>query len=109
MTYADLPADVQAVYADLDDVSKAYPIERFDGLSRNGSYRFVPNKAVVWAITRVNLNDLWQAARSYISDDDMMQVYREMGYTLCGFVEIFEDVLKNKKTCLRRKGSVPNA
>lgn len=45
----------------------------------------------------IDLNQLWaDFYRSDLSIEDMATVYRMMGYSLCGFLEIFEEKLEEK-------------
>ncbi len=86
MKFTDLDTKTQETYADLDEQSKRYPIE----LDASGVLRFKRNRAVVYAVDHCNLNDLWiEAQRNDWAESDLKALYRMMGYSLCGFLEIF--------------------
>ena len=86
LTFYNLPPDVQEAYAGLDDASKQYPLE-MDGKV----IRFKANLPVKFCVDHINLNDLWkEASRNDWPGEDLRQFYREMGYSLCGFLEIFD-------------------
>lgn len=89
MTYRNLSPKLRQDYADLDLISKDYPLEWDVGV-----IRFKKNWAVAWLTRQVSLNDL---ARAHDTGnwplEDMMMVYRMMGYSLCGFMDIFSERL----------------
>ena len=85
MTYDDLLPHEKEMYRDLDLVSKRAPLER----DKDGIIRFQSNWAVVWMVRQISLNDLWMASRNGHQDQELRQVYRMMGYSLCGFMDIF--------------------
>lgn len=85
MTYADLPEKTRKDYEDLDEISKSYPLE-WDGKV----LRFKANRAVKFAVDQINLNDLWrEAQRNDWPPEELKIFYRMMGYSLCGFMEVF--------------------
>jgi hypothetical protein len=98
MTYSDLKGKAKADYADLDEISKAYPLEWTGPV-----IRFKQNCAVAWLIDNASLNSL---GRAYSIGnwplEDMMQVYRMMGYSLCGFQEIFAQKIEKEKQAGRK-------
>ena len=86
MTYKDLTVKERADYFDLDIESKNAPLER----DAEGVLRFVPSRPIQFAASRISLNDMWlEAGRNRWPDADMRRFYRGMGYSLCGFSEIF--------------------
>lgn len=86
MTYRDLTVKEREDYSDLDEESKQAPLER----SSDGVLRFVPSRPIQFAASRISLNDMWvEAQRNRWPDADMRRFYRGMGYSLCGFSEIF--------------------
>lgn len=93
MTYQNLDRKTREGYEDLDEISKRYPLI-FDG---DGVLRFQQNRAVRFAADVLtheehgrNLNCMWiQAQREHWPMEDLRQFYREMGYSLCGFMDIF--------------------
>lgn len=85
MTFDDLSEQEQRNYADLDAISKQAE------LIKDGTViRFKPNRAILFAQSRVNLNDMWvEAQRNDWPTEDLKLFYRGMGYSLCGFLDIF--------------------
>jgi hypothetical protein len=62
-------------------------------LDAEGTLRFKPNLALVWVRehSAVNMNDIWDAcAAGRFPAEDLVQFYRDIGYSLCGFVEVWE-------------------
>jgi hypothetical protein len=87
MTYYDLSEDIRAAYADLDAISKNYPLE-MDGVV----LRFRKNRAVCFMAYSANLNDLLvMAYHQEWPIEDVRMLYRMMGYSLGGFCELFSD------------------
>ena len=87
MTYYDLTPELQKSYQWLDDVSKQAPLEWVGSV-----IRFKRNLAVGWAQEHSNLNDMWiEASRNKWPLEDMMSFYRQIGYSLSGFGDIFHD------------------
>ena len=87
MTYHDLPKELQESYADLDEESKQAPLTWRDGV-----IRFAENIAVRYAVDHCNLNDMWmEGIRNEWPIQDVMRLYRQMGYSLCGFMEVFTE------------------
>jgi hypothetical protein len=69
----------------------------------NGVYRFKRNKALWWAFESgmLDLNKLWVAFVNHgFPLEDMMQIWRMLGYSLGGFEEVFAEQLDEmeKKT-----------
>lgn len=56
----------------------------------DGKPRFVANK-IVLALLATSSLDLNQIAGMGFSERDMMQFYQQIGYSVDGFAEIFED------------------
>ena len=93
LTYKDLPRETKKTYARLDHVSKQYPLEFIDGV-----LRFKRNVAIQYCIDHISLNDMWvESSRNRWPITDLMTIYRMMGYSLCGFMEIFEDHIAEGK------------
>lgn len=89
--YCDLPEDIQEVYSDLDDESKKYPLEWVGSVIR---FKRNESAAIQYALDHVNLNAMWtEAIKSRWPVQDMMMFYRMMGYSLCGFTEVFSNNL----------------
>jgi len=60
-----------------------------------------------WLADNISLNDFWVAAdRMRFALADMAAFYRGMGYTLCGFGEIFSDALAQSEARLANKVEV---
>jgi hypothetical protein len=90
MNYYDLAPKQKADYELLDDASRAHPLEVKDGV-----LRFVSNRAVRYAVDRIDLNDMAKEAnRNEWPLEDLMTFYRMMGYSLCGFLDIFGERLE---------------
>lgn len=85
MTYANLGKKTREDYEDLDEISKSYPLE-WDG----NVIRFKANRAVKYAVDHINLNDLFkEARRNDWPEEELKMFYRMMGYSLCGFMDVF--------------------
>ena len=86
---------VRKDYGDLLDMYPDHPVEIADFHDTRRVVRWKANSVVRVMIDKyVNLNDLWvdfQIGKMPV--EDMATVYRMMGYSLCGFVEIFGDLL----------------
>lgn len=100
MTYSDLSQELQDAYAWLDPASKLAPL-KWDGTGEDRVLRFKANQAITW-VHDVNdglsLNKLWVAAhREHWLIADMMELYRQMGYSLSGFGDIFYDRIKSRR------------
>jgi hypothetical protein len=58
----------------------------------HGVIRWQPSKAVRWAADRINLNEMYVAYMTgAFTKDEYKEFYRDMGYSLSGFGEVFED------------------
>ena len=58
--------------------------------------RFRSSSLQYWLKEHVSLNDLWiEYANKRFTKEEVMQFYRDIGYSLCGFTEIFP--MKGKK------------
>jgi hypothetical protein len=109
MTWYDLSPEWQEGYKDLDENSKRYPLKWF-----NDAIRFKPNVIVRFLIDkltedkprfhgdgRFDLNNLWNVAyKEHWPVEDMRQVYRMMGYSLSGFLEVFHDAGRDENEFL---------
>jgi hypothetical protein len=92
MTYFDLKLKDQTVYKDLDAVAKTHPLI----LDENGNFtvlRFKPNRAVQLIMEYTNhqlLNRLAIAVQNgQCPESDLRALYRQMGYSLCGYLDVF--------------------
>ncbi len=76
------------LFEDLDAASQMHPIER----DKDGILRFKANRLVRFLLDEYQpgLNDLWQRhGQRYFSRAEMQAVYRDMGYSLGGYHEIW--------------------
>ena len=64
-------------------------------IDEHGTQRFPSNAAIRWIFNHTMvLNDL--RANYPQVDDDLRELYRLMGYSICGYEEVFEDdVIEN--------------
>jgi hypothetical protein len=59
---------------------------------RDGVYRYEEKPITRWLCSQVNLNQMAIAYQGgQFSTAEFMQFYREIGYSLCGFEEIWGD------------------
>lgn len=89
MTYAYLPKDMQEAYDWLDEESKQVELE-WD----HHVLRFKPDPVIefLWESRMVDLNALaFQAIKQKWPLKYMMRLYRGLGYSLSGFIDIFHD------------------
>jgi hypothetical protein len=87
MTYRDLDKPLRKSYRDLDRESKRAPLE-WDGKV----LRFKKTPAVSWAVDRIDINGLWVAAQvEGWPIRDLMSLYRHIGYSLSGFMDVFNE------------------
>ena len=87
---------IRKSYGDLLDMYPDHPVVLTDGgRDRSLVLRWKSNLVVCAMIDKyVNLNDLWVDFQiGNMPVEDMATVYRMMGYSLCGFIEIFGDLL----------------
>lgn len=64
--------------------------------TNNGHLCYKPRPTSLWLKNAVNLNDMWEVFGDPSNPeirDDFMQFYRDIGYTLGGFEEIWGEVL----------------
>lgn len=86
--------EVRKDYGALLDKYPDHPVI-LDGLSDGRCLRWKANKVVCLMTShesknRVDLNQLWKDFFNQETPiEDMATVYRMMGYSLCGFIEIF--------------------
>lgn len=63
-------------------------------IDSEGVLRYKAKPLTRWLSNQINLNTMWGAYNeNYFSRQEFMQFYREIGYTLVGFEEIWGDVL----------------
>lgn len=83
---------------DPQENKKPLPLQPI-GLSKAKVTRFQTNDVVRFLLESVesgrklNLNDLWTMQPSMFSMEDMAQFYQMIGYSICGYAEIFGDRL----------------
>jgi hypothetical protein len=83
--FKDLSNAKQDEFSDLDEESKQTPLE-WDG----SVIRFRGNLPMQYVLSHININDLWdEAIRNKWPIKEMMRFYRMLGYSLCGFMEVF--------------------
>lgn len=91
--FKDLDKKTQDAYDWLDENSRRYPLQVLHGV-----LRFKGNRAVRFA--SFDLNAMWlEAQRNEWPVEEMMEFYRMLGYSLCGFSEIFTDELIKQGHC----------
>lgn len=63
-------------------------------IDEQGIIRWKQNSAVRWTVDNgVDLNAMSVAhQRGYISTEDYMAFYRQMGYSLSGYLDVFPDI-----------------
>lgn len=98
-TYADLSPDLQEAYAWLDPISKTAPLA-WVGTGKNKVLRFKANRAIVFMYEEYrDMNEIWSMARSAKwSTEDVMSLYRQLGYSLSGFGDVFTEERMRRKT-----------
>jgi len=86
---------VRKEYGDLLDMYPDHPVEIADFQDTRRIVRWKANSVVRVMIDKyVDLNDLWVDFQvGTMPVEDMATVYRMMGYSLCGFVEVFGELL----------------
>ena len=78
---------IQKDYGDVLSLYLHHPVTMRDGV-----LRWEAGKLAVWIADRIDLNELavaYQSGRYGISLKEYTKFYREMGYSLSGFIEIF--------------------
>ena len=59
-------------------------------LDSKGVYRWKANPLIQWIADRIDLNEMNIAhEKGMFSREDLKQFYRDMGYSLCGFADIW--------------------
>ena len=93
-----VPHDDPVLVKDYSDLMEKMPADVIIVETEGGVYRFKENSLVCWLTTPVpptdnvlvDLNLLYIAYdRGAFTLEDYMAFYRDMGYSLCGFIEIF--------------------
>lgn len=69
-------------------------------LDEQGVLRYAANPLICWLQERVSINDMWIAyARSGAwTREQFMQFYRDIGYSLSGFEEVWGEELDKMET-----------
>lgn len=63
-----------------------------------GVLRFQESPIVKWLRDQVSVNDMWrECGRGTFSTDELMQFYRDIGYSLGGFEEVWGEILDQKE------------
>ena len=85
-------AEIRKEYGALLDRYPSHPVV-VDGRGTGLVVRWKRNDVVVVMIDKyVDLNSLWiDFTKGNMPIEDMATVYRLMGYSLCGFIEVFGD------------------
>ena len=87
---------IRKEYGDLLDMYPDYPVEMTDGGS-NLVLRWNRNIIIdkIFNMKMMDLNLLWATMNQQSKEEieDLSTVYRMMGYSLCGFIEVFGDLL----------------
>lgn len=90
--FKDLDDKLKTLYNGLDYKSKRYPIE----LSDNNSIYFKGNRCCKYIFTLLNdwqIDDLWlEFYKEAWPLEEIMNFYRFSGYSLKGFIDIFEEM-----------------
>ena len=88
--------EIRKNYEDLLDMYPDHPVELKDGGS-NLVLRWKRNIIIdrIFDMKMMDLNLLWATMNQDSNEEveDMATVYRMMGYSLCGFIEVFGDLL----------------
>jgi len=59
-----------------------------------GTIRYKTNNAIRWCCDHIDLNEMCIAFNyGAFTEEEYMQFYRDIGYSLCGFEEIFGDAM----------------
>jgi len=60
----------------------------------SGTYRWKPIEISRWLADTVNLDDMWKAYQQGAFTTEQFQLfYRQMGYSLCGYDEVWGDII----------------
>jgi hypothetical protein len=88
---------IREEYGDLLDMYPDYPVELVGGVDGRRVLRWKRNIIVdrLFTLNMVDLNRLWKTVNGNNKQevDDMATFYRMMGYSLCGFIEVFGELL----------------
>lgn len=91
MTDAEIRYDshMQEEYGDLLAWFPDHPVKYY-----NGAVRWVHSPLMRWISDQAILNDMCVAAQQEVFGlDEYMKFYRDIGYSLSGFVEVFGETL----------------
>jgi hypothetical protein len=86
------PEEVAENYPDFDRLMAIWDHEVVE--DEHGTWRWRPNEVIRWATwgdpAPVSMNDLWaEHGRGSFTTEEVMAFYRDSGYSLSGFIEIF--------------------
>jgi len=77
-------------------------------LDDHGTYRYQARPTIRWLADKINLNDMWGYFMPQLDDptiiDDFMQFYRDIGYSLHGYEEIWAEELDKIEDEDKQKG-----
>lgn len=63
---------------------------------KNGIFRYKAKPMMIWLCDQIDLNVMWrQFQYGTFSRDEFMQFYRDIGYSLCGFEEVWGGAMDN--------------
>lgn len=95
LTAASTDAEIRAngkvreEYGDLLDRYPNHPVV-IDPRGSGRVLRWKANPVVKWLTGRAGINEMWEAFYGRnLPVEDLATVYRMMGYSLCGFIEVF--------------------
>lgn len=88
MTYKDLTDLEKDSYKELDREAKKHELVRTEG-TNGRNIRFKTNKYVKWCLSKTDLNTMFEENVKDKKDKDLREFYRNIGYSLDGYLEIF--------------------
>lgn len=76
-------------------------------LDGSGIYRYQARPIILWLWQQIDLNMMWAVFSPYLNEpkvrDDLMQFYRDIGYSLHGFEEVFAEELDKMEEELKQE------
>lgn len=91
-----VPKEAKSLLAQCGEDAQSHPVEMVEGVAR-----FVadPVISLIHSTGRIDLNSLWL---SVDLDDQRMRkslrrFYRDLGYSLCGYLEVFGEMLTEEE------------